>query len=277
MTKHNVSSLVTNPGGPERHKYWYKNSLLSIIQRLGVSTNLVLCLDAGDSSSYTSGQSWLDRSGNGYDFFLGADGSATATDPTFTGSAGGLTSGEYFALDGGDYFKYDSANETWMTNIHKDNALFTLLTWFYPGGSGLSTIMGTSGNNLAHTGIFWSLNNSNGNSLVAVTNGSGVASISNNLNFPNAIGNRWGMHALSIDEASSVGIRFYNGDNRVITSTYTTPSAGAATATFQIGAVVDTGFALSGSRFGAVAAWSRALTLGEISMIYEATRRRFGV
>ncbi len=68
-------------------------------------------LDATIAASYTSGQTWANlietpADGTGqtyYDFWLGVDGSATATDPTFTGSADDPAA--YFAHDGGDYFR----------------------------------------------------------------------------------------------------------------------------------------------------------------------------
>ena len=62
--------------------------LIDYIGELSLNSNLVLCLDAGDANSYTSGQKWLDRSGNGYDFFLGTTDSVQASDPTFNGTPG---------------------------------------------------------------------------------------------------------------------------------------------------------------------------------------------
>ena len=88
-----------------------------------LTSGLQLCLDAGSASSYDgSSQKWLDLSGNGQDFFRGADGSATTDDPTFNGSAGGLSSSEYFSLDGGDFFRYDAANTAAMNGVHHNNA-----------------------------------------------------------------------------------------------------------------------------------------------------------
>src|SRR5688572_16443964 len=47
------------------------NNLYQEIQGLGLTTGLQFSLDAGSADSYTSGQSWLDLSGNGQDFFRG--------------------------------------------------------------------------------------------------------------------------------------------------------------------------------------------------------------
>src|SRR5688572_18803052 len=93
-------------------------SLFQAITQAGLTSNLQLCVDSGDALSYPgSGQKFLDRSGNGYDFFLGVDGTVESTDPTFTGEVG--TGKAYWALDGTAFFTYDTTNETWMQNIHK--------------------------------------------------------------------------------------------------------------------------------------------------------------
>ena len=48
---------------------------------LGLTTNLKLCLDAGDLASVASGSQtkWLYVSGGGYDFFRGTDGTSQAS------------------------------------------------------------------------------------------------------------------------------------------------------------------------------------------------------
>lgn len=108
------------------------NTLMAIIRDLGLTTNLKLCLDAGDPGSYTSGQKWLDRSGNGHDFHLGADSSATSTDPAFNGTPGAQSANEYFSGDGGDYFTYDANSETWMRDFHKAGAITALGIVYVP-------------------------------------------------------------------------------------------------------------------------------------------------
>ncbi len=102
---------------------------------LGLTTNLKLCLDAGDPASYSSGQKWLDRSGGGYDFHLGATSSSEASDPTFNGVAGRQSDAEYFSGDGGDYFTYDSNSETWMRDFHKAGAITALAVVYVPSDS----------------------------------------------------------------------------------------------------------------------------------------------
>ena len=102
-----------------------KKTLLEIITEASLTTNLKLCLDAGDMASWPgSGTKWLDRSSGGYDFFLGTNGSTAA--PTFNGTPGDKTASEYWTGNG-CYFNYDSTNEAWMQAMAKDGATFSYL------------------------------------------------------------------------------------------------------------------------------------------------------
>jgi len=94
----------------------------------GVLSSTILQLDATVSASYAgSGQTWSNliaapadgSAQTSYDFYIGADSSATSTDPTFNGTAG--SSSAYFSFDGGDYFKKASANTTFLNNLHKSS------------------------------------------------------------------------------------------------------------------------------------------------------------
>ena len=96
----------------------------------GLTSGLRVVLDAG-SADAGSGQSWLDVSGNGVDFFRGADGNSSTDDPAYNGTLGNLSSSEYYSYDGGDFFTYDSTNESWMQDMHKDNAEFSIAMWLY--------------------------------------------------------------------------------------------------------------------------------------------------
>jgi hypothetical protein len=136
-------------------------TLYQIIDGLGLTTNLKVCLDAGDIASYNPSvdpQKWLDTSGNGFDWFVGNDGSVDATDPTFNGTAGSLTSSEYFNVGNNGTtrrFLYDIATpETWMQRLSEDNAIYTLMAVWKPQLStvfqpvfnfGYGTVAGTRG------------------------------------------------------------------------------------------------------------------------------------
>lgn len=249
-----------------------------IIRRLGLATNCKLVLDAGEASSYTSGQSWLDLSGNGYDFFLGSTSGAAANDPTFTGTAGQRTSGEYWSFDGGDFFRYDTTNETWMENIHKDNAIFTLAAWVYPVNATTTNMLWGDHNSSGVTvGVHWCYDATEA-LIFAVTNGSGISfSDTSTITLTQSA---WNFVALSLNEATgaSGGFHYKNGTSDTFTSTYTSPSASSAAATAEIAAGAGAFPLENGSRLGMFMAWEgTALTTGDLDNIYAATRIRYGV
>lgn len=254
-----------------------QTELIHTIRRCGLTSGLQLCLDAGDANSYSgSGQSWLDTSGNGYDFFRGATGSAAGDDPTFNGTAGRRSSGEYWSFDGGDLFRYDSANEAWMSDIHKDNAKFTLAAWVYfatnPSTSGLCGTSAGSGTGVylimaAGAVIQFAAQNAGVNAFAHNTGGVPVGS--------------WVFYAISIDEAAgaSGSVRLLNALASSFDGTYTSPSAGAASYTMGLGEYGNGGSPmLSGDRLGMFAAWSGvALTKTQLNALYQTTRGRYGV
>ena len=263
-------------GGRPFNRYRGKDAK-EIVDLLGIGTALEICADVGDSSSYDgSSQTWLDLSGNGYDFFRGTTNGADATDPTFNGSSGGLSSADYWSFDGGDYFTYDTTNETWMDNIHKDNALFSYICWIYPAGAAQNGICGTA-QPTTQVGFGSNINTSNGVLNFNISNGSGTLarSISPNLG---AADGAWQMAAYSIDEAGDVYTAFLNGTSATGAASYSSPSAAAATNTFRI---ATRGGASTpppnGARMAMYLAWSRALSLSEITAFYAASRWRFGV
>lgn len=248
---------------------------LAVLRRLNLTTGLRLCLDAGDEYSYLSGQSWLDRSSGAHDFFLGADVDATITDPTFTGNPGSRSKETYFAHDGGDYFTYDTTNETWMNSLHKDNAVFTLLMWAYLT-SVTSVRMAGMASASTSTGIMW------GTSVGGLLNqsiftGSGTAGAFNGAAVPL---NSWALLGWSHNEAvgASGAISFVSGVPTFATSTYTTPSASDGTSTMKIGGRGDGANNVpSGSRIAMFSAWDVALTSAQLAAYFQATRGRFGV
>lgn len=141
-------------------------SLYDAINSSGLTSNLKLCLDAGDSASYDPAvqtAKWLDTSGNGFDFFRGSTNVTDAGDPTFNGSAGGLSSSEFWSTDGGDYFTYDAANETWMNNMHKTGALWTVFAVFKQPVTSVSV----------NTLMFTTLRNASGGIGVSIAQQSG--------------------------------------------------------------------------------------------------------
>lgn len=250
-------------------------SAINILRRLNLTSGLQLCLDAGDAASYDgSSQSWLDRSGNGYDFFLGAGGTATASDPTFNGTAGGLSSAEYFSFDGGDYFTYDTTNETWM-QFHKDNAIFSYMGWWYFADS--ASGRGIFGNFLnPGQGLRFGLTSAELYDVVQRNGSANDVVYTSSFTAPTGA---WTFVALYINEAGGAGASFIQQNATVETfdAAYSSPTASNASTTLQIGSY---GGAVNpqpnGSRH-AISVWRDTLTQGEAMSFYHATRRRFGV
>src|SRR5436190_10973367 len=80
-------------------------SLQEMIVELGITSGLLVVLDAGDQDSYAGGPTWLNTVAGGPSFHRGADAAAGVDDPTFAGTAGARTSNEYFTFDGEDWFE----------------------------------------------------------------------------------------------------------------------------------------------------------------------------
>ena len=256
-----------------------QTELIHTIRRCGLTSGLQLCLDAGDALSYSSGQSWLDRSGNGYDFFRGADGSAAADDPTFNGTAGNRSPSEYWSFDGGDYFTYDSANETWMKNLHKDNAKFTLAAWTHgPSLTAINQIWAVWGVTELLAGLNFQLTSSAKLRLAVAGGGPAALDVTSTLTVPRS---SWQFLAVSLDESvgANGGMFYNNGISETFTSTYSSPTALDPSLSYCIAAIPE-GYAMmeNTSRLGMFAAWEGvALTQTQLNALYQTTRGRFGV
>jgi hypothetical protein len=254
-----------------------RKTLIEAIRQLQLTSNLQLALDAGDALSYPgSGTKWLDTSGNGYDFNFGA----TTASPTFNGASGGRSSAEYMSLDGGDHFVYDSANETWMNNLHKDNALWSWAAWLQIGTLGTAQrIFGTSSANNAQVGVDVAFGATN---LLTVSfrNGSGSSGL-NAASTLTTAGSVWEFFGQSINEGTGAGgiLHRKNDTTDTDTSTISSPSASNATYTMQIGAAGNSITPLlSGARIAMLAIWQGvALTDANLKSVFNATRLRFGV
>lgn len=118
-----------------------------------VLDSTVFDLDATQSDSYSgSGQTWANltsspadgESQTAYDFFLGADGTSSTDDPTYTGSG----QSAYFSHDGGDFFQLAGGNTTLINGVHKTTG-GTAATFIYTFSSaaGNSSLFGTGDGN----------------------------------------------------------------------------------------------------------------------------------
>lgn len=253
-----------------------EKNLMSAITDAGLTTNLKLCLDAGVAASYDPGvqtDKWLDLAGAGYDFYRGSGTGSDANDPTFTGSAGALSS---YWLFNSDYFSYDKTNEAWMETIHKNNAIFTIIAFTYPTSGG-HNIVGDSG---ALTGFVFSANST----LVIGVENAGAAVLSKTGDTSIA-SNTWNMTGVSINEATGAGGGFlytngaYNqvAGSNTFDSTYTSPSASSASFAMQI-ASNNGGLMNNNARVSCLAIWQgTALTKANMDTIWAAMRGRFGI
>lgn len=265
--------LITPRGGD--------GSFFGDLVALGLTSNLQLCLDAGSADSYTSGQSWLDLAGSGYDFFRGADGGASSDDPTFNGTPGDLSSSEYWGFDGGDFFTYDSANESWMTSLHENNALFSFLAWFYFDNGNEQHIFGTRNGTNSGLNLFVEpddtvkiqVRNEAANPLLVAADSS-----------PND--SAWNLIGVVIDEAigSGGGFHYLNGSyNQVSASntfdaTYSSPATGGE-ATMGIGTRGTGSLPFpAAARLAGVMFWSGvALAKTDFDNVWNRQKARFGL
>jgi hypothetical protein len=262
-------------------------TLYEAIQRLGITSGLKLCLDAGDISSYDgSSQTWTDRSGGSYSFYRGSGSGSDGADPTFNGTAGNQTSSEYFALDGGDYFTLNQANPSWVTAMHKTGATFTIAEWVRPGTIGAGNYYGYLGDQTSGsptTGFVFGINAADlGGATGALAAQINNASVSKWLKTSTALvtGSTWNFVAVSLDMGAGTVVMQINGTQESTGSQAFTPSpaTGAAAATLQIGATGSGTYPDTAERYGEVGIWQgTALSAAQLSALYEATRSKFGV
>lgn len=257
--------------------------LYTVLRRLGLTTGLQACYDAGHESSYSgSGQTWNDLTGNGNHLYLGPDGSATAADPTFSGTAGRRSVAENFSVDGADYFRLSVANPTWLNNIHKDNAVFTFLYWIYQTGfTGTDAHLGNNRGSLSRNGFRIRTSATTGDLNFQVSKGSGGLAIDLDMAGTNMTANQWTMVGISLDESigANGAFSFMNGVSALHTSTYTTPTASDSGDTFEVFAGGNgTSLLDSGSMIRELALYSGArLQLDQMMAIWHLRRTLYGV
>lgn len=240
--------------------------------------------DFGSAQCYPgTGQKIFDLSGNGYDCFLGADGSSGTDDPTFVGTAGGLSSGEYFSFDGGDFFKYDTTNESEFNGLHKNNATFSFIGAFYcPASVGSGGFCATG---FATSDVGISFAQSGGTIFISVLNGSGgAAALSRNLDSAPTT-SAWNVIGISINEGgSNVSFGYLNGaynqysSSNTFDAAYSSPSAAAATSVWNLGARGGGNAKLTaGWRMGMCSLLPSALSKANFDTLYTPIASRYGL
>lgn len=238
----------------------------------GLDTNLVFCLDAGAVASFNTGDlKFKDLTANGYDFFLGNDGTSS-NDPVFSGTPGSLDATNYFDGYNAGYHRYDASNPSEINAIHQNSAAFTLMAIFRfqsPGGNNVA-ICGTQGASGGTIGFRWEFLGSNAPGL-NVGNGSGVAlsvtagsTLTDNTDY---------ILFLSFDEAAGSGFQRANKTGiHTISATYSSPSASAAAYAMELmkpGNAELNAWA-SDARLYAFAMWDTSLSTANCDAIHDA-------
>lgn len=252
--------------------------LIDVLTSLGLLTNLKLCLDAGDSASYSgSGQVWADLSGGGFDFNRGATSSPSTDDPTFNGVAGNQSSSEYWSGDGGDYLTLGQANPTWVNDIPKNNAKYGVGAWiYYPNSASIQGVIGTF--TLTATSAFnlgVNANRTFGLNVESVATNN-VLTIVSTATVPI---NAWTFLGLSVDEGAATGFLQINGTQEAKVTTYTSPDTSNSD---HILKVMDDGSgatrAANGARMANMAVWGgTSPTQTQMTNLFDATRGKFGL
>lgn len=250
-------------------------TLISAISGAGLSSGLQVCCDAGDFQSYIgSGDSWLDRSPNGFYFVRGSGTGTSASDPTFNGPAGYIPA--YWSHDGAQFFSYHGAtNEAVFQTIHQDNASFSMVGLVYVTSSGNVFLCGdaidaATGFSFGLRGLRTRMRVANGGATVLDVTGSAVSF------------GAWHMIGVSVSEAVGSGFYYVDGGYSPVAgadtfnATYATPSAGAATSVMTVAGLVATGDP-AGTRTAFFALWNRALTKANFDSIWALIRSRFGL
>lgn len=279
-----------------------RDTMYDILNRYDYTSNLKLCLDAADHNSWNgSGGKWLDRSGGGYDFFLGTTTGSDSTDPTFGGSEMGSREGNsYFTFDGGDYFQYDTTNESWMNDLHKNGKKYTIATWIYlPNLTNRARVASTGGSSNPD-GFNMDIINSTGELYFETSNSSGNGGTGIHVQFfgPSSttrlyLTTGWNFVGVSLDLSDA----FYNYWYGVVNSSsdsdlgttkeFTTANANGTmklgmgswhTDTGMGGGSVSTYYMPSNTRIGSFCVWTGGfLTIAQLQNIFTNTRGWYGV
>ena len=246
--------------------------LKNLIKQAGLLANLKICLDPGDRASWPgSGSTWFDVSGNGYHFTLGSAASPVASGPTFVGTVGDMSDGEYWnSPSGGVGFSLASgANDTFLNSLHKLGGQWMALELCFTTsgyGAGLCTHTGVIGNTtvgiglMQQPGLFPQSVVGNGSQQV-----NGAATVAGANNVVQLYG--WGR---KITSNTSRDAAFYTNstyDFSTGTSSFT-PSASNASLAARLGLTSDGSSAMTaGRRMYGFAMFDRILTSAECAAL----------
>lgn len=229
----------------------------NIVTSLGLSSNFVLCLDAGDISSYSgSGQTWSDVSGNSNSFFLGASSTVTTDDPTFTGTAGQALDTTYWSFDGGDCFS-DNGTLSFADNWHNASANWTFLFGFFPvANANYYAVFTNDTYNAALDRMAIYVNNGNTQKLAMWTNTHGEVITSNSY-----VNGSWNILSCSYQASANTMTFVTNGTAQTIGVAANAAGADLSNQPyFLMASNSGLNTAPNGTRLAFVLAWNTALS-----------------
>lgn len=261
---------------------WRGANGLYVVRKLGLTANLGYCIDPGDAASYDgSAQTIYDLSGNLVDFYLGPTSGSEATDPTFNGTAGRLSKDEYFDIDAApQYLKLTAgSNPAWVTAVHGDNALATFAGWNrFKSSAGIQVLAGTHASGAAK-GFRLMVTTDNTFRLTCGNGTSSVLAVNSGIDLDSVVGDgNWFFWSASLNEAGNTALWRINSTISTTAFTYTSPTTDAAQGVLTLGASPLGGVNLiDGSAIGPQWGWSRALSLAEMAVLFDATRGRFQI
>lgn len=247
----------------------HRSSVQGLVAQLGLAP--ALSLDAGDRTSYGgTGQTWTDLSGGSRNFTRGADTSASTDDPTFNGTAGGLSASEFWSFDGADRFAQANANGAFENAHHKDGATRTFCAYLLPASLSAGQVIYGAINSGTNIGVSF-LVTSAGTLRLQVGNGTSATSFTST-------------GALTASSAAFVlvsytinGASFFliNGNAETFTATVSSPSASNATNAYSIGAAPNgTSPILSGGHLSIVGGFNAALSQAQAVALSTMIRQR---
>ena len=204
-----------------------------------IEDNLVLCLDAANTKSYTgTGTAWNDLSGNG--------------------NNGTLTNGPTFNSDKGGCFIFDGSNDhvsfsSYSQPAYSSSSSFTWSIWLYPLDNSNDVIMGSRSNDLDFTKL------TTNNFEYYSANFGGAMTL-----------NEW--QNICITKNGTSFTYYKNGSSIATqTSSITKPSKPF----FIAGDTTSAAAEYSNSRISVVAVYNTALTAAEVNQNFDVLKDRF--
>jgi hypothetical protein len=257
-------------------------TLNASIQRLGLTSGLQNCYDAGDISSWPgSGEYWEDVSGNNIDAINGISAANATNNFTYAGTAGNQTASEYWSYTAApSVFRIQI--QTWMKSVHKNGGKCTYVGWANNVSSysafGIDTIdsRGLYGTAYTYPGFAIGVGDgSGGSTLGAITvdvrraDGNIAAQVFGTTVVPSG----WTFTAVSLDEDAGTYVIQVNGSQQTGALSYSTP----ATTDGTVDMTISRSSPPSSYYINSLALWSAGLSAANLLLLYNLTKSKFGL